>query len=116
MRFPAWDFTDRSVHVEEVFGARGRSLMTRLNESRSSIQAFGILAAFLGGELAGPEYGVPLSQGRCNRVQVGMEASGHARWFERIMAELNIELWIGDAAEIGSQRVRKQKTDREDLG
>ncbi len=21
-RFPAWDFTDRSVHVEEVFGAR----------------------------------------------------------------------------------------------
>jgi hypothetical protein len=30
------------------------------------------------------------------------------------MAELNIELWIGAAAEIRSQRVRKQKTDRED--
>ena len=48
------------------------------------------------------------------RIQVGMEASGHARWFERLSAELNIELWIGDAAEIRSKRVRKQKTDRED--
>ena len=47
-------------------------------------------------------------------IQVGMEASGHARWFERLMAELNIELWTGDAAEIRSKRVRKQKTDRED--
>ena len=43
-----------------------------------------------------------------------MEASGHARWFERLMAELNMELWIGDAAEIRSQRVHKQKTDREE--
>src|SRR5499433_1009206 len=48
------------------------------------------------------------------RIQVGMEASGHARWFERLMAELNIELWIGDAAEIETKRVRKPKTDRED--
>ena len=30
------------------------------------------------------------------------------------MAELNIELWIGDVAEIRSKRVRKQKTDRQD--
>jgi hypothetical protein len=29
-----------------------------------------------------------------------MEASGYARWFERLLAELQIELWIGDAAEI----------------
>ena len=34
------------------------------------------------------------------RVRVGMEASGHARWFERLLAELQFELWIGDAAEI----------------
>ena len=34
------------------------------------------------------------------KVRVGMEASGHARWFERLLAELNFELWIGDAAEI----------------
>src|SRR5437899_2454881 len=31
------------------------------------------------------------------KVRVGMEASGHARWFERVLAELNFELWIGDA-------------------
>jgi transposase len=47
------------------------------------------------------------------KVRVGMEASGHARWFERLLAELQ-ELWIGDAAEIRTQRVRKQKTDRQD--
>ena len=34
------------------------------------------------------------------KVRVGMEASGHARWFERLLAELQIELRIGDAAEI----------------
>ena len=43
-----------------------------------------------------------------------MEASGHARWFERLLAELNFELWMGDAAEIRAKRVRKQKTDRQD--
>src|SRR5438477_9133988 len=48
------------------------------------------------------------------QVRLGMEASGHARWFERLLAELNFELWIGDAAEIRAKRVRKQKTDRHD--
>jgi transposase len=48
------------------------------------------------------------------RVRVGMEASGHGRWFERLVAELQFELWIGDAAEIRTRRVRKQKTDRQD--
>jgi transposase len=48
------------------------------------------------------------------KVRVGMEASGQARWLERLLAELNVELWIGDAAEIRSKRVRKQKTDRQD--
>ena len=43
------------------------------------------------------------------KVRVGMEASGHARWFERLLAELNIELWMGDAAEIHRKRERKQK-------
>jgi transposase len=47
-------------------------------------------------------------------LRVGMEASGHARWFERLLSELEIELWIGDAAEIRTKRVRKQKTDRQD--
>ncbi len=48
------------------------------------------------------------------KVRVGMEASGHARWFERLLSELQLEMWIGDAAEIRTQRVRKQKTDRQD--
>jgi transposase len=47
-------------------------------------------------------------------VRVGMEASGHARWFERLLSELKFELWIGDAAKIRAKRVRKQKTDRQD--
>src|SRR5712691_2155264 len=47
-------------------------------------------------------------------VRVGMEATGHSGWFERLLAELGIELWIGDAAKIKTMRVRKQKTDRED--
>src|SRR5262247_1905730 len=48
------------------------------------------------------------------KVRVGMEASGHARWFERLLWELQFELWIGDAAEIRTKRVRQQKTDRQD--
>ena len=47
-------------------------------------------------------------------ARVGMEASGHSRWFERLLIELRFELWIGDAAEIRTKRVRKQKTDRQD--
>jgi transposase len=47
-------------------------------------------------------------------VRVGMEASGHSRWFERLLRDLEFELWIGDAAEIRTKRVRKQKTDRQD--
>ena len=57
-------------------------------------------------------YRALMSQGKA--VQVGMEASGHGRWFERLLGELQIELWIGDAAEIRTKRVRKQKTDRQD--
>jgi transposase len=47
-------------------------------------------------------------------VRVGMEPTGYSRWFERLLAELGIKVWIGDAAEIKTKRVRKQKTDRED--
>jgi transposase len=48
------------------------------------------------------------------RVRVGMEATGYSRWFERLLAELDFELWIGDPAEIKAKRVKKQKTDRHD--
>jgi transposase len=53
-------------------------------------------------------------QRRQVKVRVGMEATGHARWFERLLAELKFELWIGDPARIKAARVRKQKTDRQD--
>ena len=47
-------------------------------------------------------------------MRVGMEATGYSRWFERLLAELGFELWIGDPAEIKAKRVKKQKFDRED--
>jgi transposase len=47
-------------------------------------------------------------------VRVGMEASGYSRWFERLLAELGFELWIGDdPAKIRTRRVKK-KTGRKD--
>jgi transposase len=47
-------------------------------------------------------------------VLVGMEATGHAQWFERTLAELGHELSIGHASEIRAGVVRKQKTDARD--
>jgi hypothetical protein len=43
-----------------------------------------------------------------------MEATGYSRWFERLLAELGVELWIGDPAQIKAKRVKKLKYDRED--
>src|SRR6266403_1164645 len=48
------------------------------------------------------------------KVRVGMEASGQARWVERLLGELKYEVWIGDDTEIARKRERKQKTDRQD--
>ena len=47
-------------------------------------------------------------------VRVGMEAGGHARWFERLLAELGHELWVGDPARIRAAETRKQKYDARD--
>ena len=47
-------------------------------------------------------------------VRVGMEAIGNSQWFERMLAELGHEVWIGDAAQIRRLVVRTQKTDRRD--
>src|SRR6202521_2316879 len=47
-------------------------------------------------------------------VRVGIEASGQSQWFERMLAELGQEVWIGDAAKIRASCERKQKTDRRD--
>ena len=48
------------------------------------------------------------------RVRVGMEAVGNSQWFEKMLAEMGHELWIGDAAQIRRLVVREQKTDRRD--
>ena len=53
-------------------------------------------------------------QQRGIRVRVGMEATGYSRWFERLLAELGFEVWMGDPAEIKAKRIKKQKTDRKD--
>src|SRR5437763_8135854 len=47
-------------------------------------------------------------------VLVGIEATGPIHWFERLLAELGHELWIGDSAKIRASAVRKQKTDERD--
>ena len=52
--------------------------------------------------------------GLAGAVRVGIEATGHTRWFERMLGELGQELWIGDAAQIRASVVRKQKTDARD--
>jgi transposase len=48
------------------------------------------------------------------RVVIGMEACGNSGWFERMVADMGHELWLGDAGKIRSLVVRKQKTDRRD--
>ena len=48
------------------------------------------------------------------KAVVGIEATGYTQWFERLMAELGHELWVGDPAEIRARVVRRQKTDRRD--
>ena len=47
-------------------------------------------------------------------VRVGMEATGGTRWFERLLADCGIELWIGHPGKIRAAAPRKQKTDRRD--
>ena len=43
-----------------------------------------------------------------------MDATGYSCRFERLLAELGFEVWIGDPAEIRAKRAKKQKTDRQD--
>lgn len=47
-------------------------------------------------------------------VLVGLEASGYSQWYEEMLEELGIELWMGDPARIRKAAPRKQKTDRND--
>ena len=43
-------------------------------------------------------------------VRVGVEATGPLHWFERLLAELGHELWIGDSAKIRASEVRRVAT------
>jgi transposase len=45
---------------------------------------------------------------------VGIEATGYSQWFERMLAEMGHELWVGHASEIRARAVRRQKTDTRD--
>ena len=48
------------------------------------------------------------------QVRVGLEATGGFRWFQRMLAELNCEMLLGDASAIRAAAPRKQKTDKRD--
>ena len=43
-------------------------------------------------------------------VRVGMEATGYSRWFERLLAELGFEVWIGDPAVQRLNHARQETT------
>ena len=47
-------------------------------------------------------------------VRAGIDQATRTPLVRVLVAELEMELWIGNPAKIASQRVRKQKTDRQD--
>ncbi len=58
-------------------------------------------------QLEQPEEARLFYTGLVGPVRVGMEATGHAEWFERMLGECGHELWVGNAAEIRARAVRK---------
>jgi transposase len=94
MKIVGCDLHTRYQQVAMLDAETGELIERRLEHESGEARAF-----YAG--LAGP-------------VRVGIEATGHTRWFERMLAELGHELWIGDAAEIRASMVRKQKTDARD--
>ena len=96
-----------------ISGAKHAPQSLSLSMSDSRMEWVWRCEARLGHKEQAEQFYHELSQ-RGVPVRVGMEASGHARWFERLLNELQFELWIGDAAAVRTKRVRKQKTDRQD--
>ncbi len=47
-------------------------------------------------------------------AMVGIEATFPSYWFERLLTECGHQLWVGDAAKIRANDVRRQKTDPRD--
>lgn len=62
----------------------------------------------------GPEPVRPFYAALARPARVGLEASGYSQWFEELLEELGIELWVGDPARIRKAAPRKQKTDAND--
>lgn len=75
-RFPASDFTDHSVPVEDIFGVRGRSLLERLRESQSPSSVMRIISVFLSREWAGRNCTKQLPHSQCARVAEMAAQSG----------------------------------------
>jgi transposase len=88
------DFHTRYQQIAMLDEATGELTERRLDHQSGEAHAFY-------GHLQGP-------------VRVGIEATGPIHWFERLLAELGHELWIGNAAKIRASEVRKQKTDERD--
>ena len=94
MKIAGCDFHTRYQQIAMLDEETGELIERRLEHESGAASSFNAA-------LAGP-------------VRVGIEATGHTRWFERKLAELGHELWIGDAAKIRASMVRKQKTDVRD--
>jgi len=88
------DFHTRFQQIAMLEGTTGEVIERRLEHENGDEERFY-------GTLPGP-------------ARLGMEATIHAQWFERMLQRYQHELWIGDAAEIRAARVRKQKTDSRD--
>lgn len=67
--FPASDFTDRSVPVEDIFGTGGTLLLEQLAESGSAVPAIRILSDFLSDKWQGQNLLARLPLGRHARVE-----------------------------------------------
>lgn len=48
------------------------------------------------------------------QVRIGIEATGNFRWFRRLMAKLDFQLWVGNPTAISASNPRKQRTDKRD--
>ena len=96
MKIIGCDFHPGYQQIAMLDKATGEFTEKRLSHSNEGAEARKFYS-----ELTGP-------------VLVGLEASGQSQWFERLLAELGHELWIGDAAKIRASTERKQKTDRRD--
>lgn len=88
------DFHTRFQQIAMLDPATGEILERRLEHETGEAREFYV-------SLPGP-------------ARVGVEATIHAQWFEKMLRDCGHELWVGDAAAIAAARVRKQKTDCRD--